>query len=47
MSFAVDVNVLLYASNAQSPLQPRASAFLQASVTGQEIVYLAWPTLTA
>lgn len=45
MSYAIDVNVLLYASNAESPLNAKASAFLEASASQPEICCLAWITL--
>ncbi|MCK6556282.1 PIN domain-containing protein [Candidatus Binatia bacterium] len=45
MSFAVDVNVLLYASDASSPLHARARAALLEWVAGPEVFCLAWPTV--
>lgn len=45
MSFALDVNILLYASDAASPLHARARQFLEDCAAGDEIVYLAWPTV--
>lgn len=45
MSFAVDTNVLLYASDRSSPLAVRAAAFLTECATGDDLFYLAWPTL--
>jgi toxin-antitoxin system PIN domain toxin len=45
MSYSVDVNILLYASNESDPLQPRASRFLADQVRTGEAFYLAWPTL--
>ena len=45
MSFALDVNILLYASDRSSPHNAAASAFLTQCATGSELVYLAWPTL--
>lgn len=45
MSYGIDVNLLLYASDADSPMHPRASAFLQQCVSGREIFCLAWVTL--
>jgi hypothetical protein len=47
VSFALDVNVLLYASDAASPLHERARRFLETCAQGSEIVYLAWPTVMA
>ncbi len=45
MSFAVDVNLLLYATDASSPEHPRAQGFLQRSLAGPELMCLGWPTL--
>ena len=45
MSFAVDVNVLLYASDRTSPHHEGARRFLERSATGSEIFCLGWPTL--
>ena len=47
MSFAVDVNILLYASDRSSPFHSAATTFLTQSATGSEIMYLAWPTLVS
>ena len=45
MSFSLDVNILLYASDQASPHYLTASGFLAECAAGQEICYLAWPTL--
>lgn len=45
MSYAIDVNLLLYASDTGSPMHERASAFLRQCVTGREVICLAWVTL--
>lgn len=45
MSVSLDVNVLLYASDARSPVHDRARALLQDLARGGDIVCLAWPTL--
>lgn len=45
MSFAVDVNILLYASDAHCAEHARASRFLEARAMGTELMYLAWPTV--
>ena len=45
MSFAVDVNILLVASNRGDPLQAKAEAFLAECAHGREVFCLAWPTL--
>lgn len=44
MSFAFDVNVLVYASDAGSPLHPQARALLEEKAQGREIFCLAWMT---
>jgi toxin-antitoxin system PIN domain toxin len=45
MSFSVDVNVLLYASDTTSAHAHRARAFLVERAAGPDIFYLAWPTV--
>ena len=45
MSFAVDVNILLYASDSGSDCHAQAVAFLQKVATEPEICYLPWPTV--
>lgn len=45
MSFAVDVNILLYASDTGSPFHQRAGEFLRQRTGGSELFCLAWPTL--
>lgn len=45
MSFTIDVNVLLYASDEASEYHSRARAFLQQAASGDELVYLFWPTV--
>ncbi len=47
MSLALDANILLYASDAGNPHHAVARAFLEACIGGDEIIYLAWPTLMA
>lgn len=47
MSFALDVNILLFASDAASPAHRRASAFLESCASGDEAFYVAWSTLMA
>lgn len=44
MSFGIDVNVLLYASDRSSPHHTKAGAFLEASVVGSEVFCIAWLT---
>lgn len=45
MSFAVDVNLLIYASATQSPQHPKASGFMATCVAGPEVCCFAWVTL--
>lgn len=47
MSFAVDANVLLFASDAGNPAHGKAVAFLDRCVSGEELVCFAWTTLMA
>ncbi len=47
MSFAIDANILVYASDADSPFHGRAAAFLRQCAEGGEIVCFAWATLAA
>lgn len=44
MSFSVDVNVLLYASDRTSPLGGQAVAFLEECAAGGDVFCLAWTT---
>ena len=45
MSFALDVNILLYASDAGGPYFEKAGAFVNSCMTGREVFYLGWPTV--
>lgn len=45
MSFAIDVNLLLYASDAGAPGHMRAAAFLRDCIRSIQVFCLAWPTL--
>ncbi len=45
MSFAVDANILLYASDTASPFHDPARAFLSERAAGPELFCLGWPTL--
>ena len=45
MSFAVDVNVLLYASDTGSPYAASAGDFLAERASSREVFCLAWPTI--
>jgi toxin-antitoxin system PIN domain toxin len=45
MSYSLDVNILLYASDRSSNRHVRASEFLESCAAGPEILCLTWPTL--
>lgn len=45
MSCALDVNILLYASDTTSPHHAAARTFVEACGRGPELVYIAWPTI--
>jgi uncharacterized protein len=45
MSYSLDVNLLLFASDRSSARHEAASQFLEACAAGPELLYLAWPTL--
>ncbi|WP_027584150.1 TA system VapC family ribonuclease toxin [Bradyrhizobium sp. Ai1a-2] len=45
MSYSLDVNVLLYASDRSSGLHDRARRFIETCASGPEILCLTWPTL--
>jgi toxin-antitoxin system PIN domain toxin len=47
VSFTLDANVLLYASDTKSAYHEHALAFLERAATGDELVYLFWPTVIA
>jgi len=47
VSYALDVNVLLYASNRSSDRYNAARRFLDSCAAGPEILCLAWPVLMA
>ena len=47
MTGALDVNLLLYASDHTSPFHEQSSAFLSKVVTSREVFYLTWPTVMA
>ncbi|MGE3842075.1 MAG: TA system VapC family ribonuclease toxin [Vicinamibacterales bacterium] len=47
MSYSVDVNVLLYASDRSSHRHEAARAFLESCATDTEVLCLTWPTLMA
>lgn len=45
MSYSVDVNLLLYASDRASPHHPAAFRFLEERRSQPELLCIAWPTL--
>lgn len=45
MSFGVDVNILLYASDTNCARHPKAGAFVEGCARGSETFCLAWVTL--
>lgn len=45
MSYSLDVNLLLYASDSSSPFHEGAGRFLQKCATDTELCYVAWLTL--
>lgn len=45
MSFSLDVNVLLYASDTSSPVHVAARRFLERAATGGDLLCLGWPTV--
>lgn len=47
MSYTVDANVLLYASDESSRFHEPATTFLRDLVEGPEIAYIFWPTVMA
>jgi toxin-antitoxin system PIN domain toxin len=47
LSYAIDVNLLLYASDSSSPFSERSVAFLERCSAGPEVLCLAWPTVAS
>lgn len=47
MSYSVDVNILLYASDRESPWHSAATDFLASCVVRPELFCICWPTLMA
>lgn len=47
MSFTLDANILLYASDEASEYHARARSFLEQVAGADELVYLFWPTVMA
>jgi toxin-antitoxin system PIN domain toxin len=45
MSYSIDVNILLYASDSESQLQSAAESFLNERKNSSELLYLTWLTL--
>jgi uncharacterized protein len=45
MSYSLDVNLLLYASDRSCERHDAAREFLESCASGHELLYLAWPTL--
>ena len=45
MSFSVDVNILLYASDSDSPYHKRARAFVDSCMRQDQLLCLGWPTV--
>jgi uncharacterized protein len=45
MSFSIDVNILLYASDTASPHFERAKSFIESCIAQREVFYLGWPTV--
>jgi toxin-antitoxin system PIN domain toxin len=45
LSFSLDVNVLLYASDASSPVHGAARRFLERAAAGGDLLCLGWPTV--
>jgi toxin-antitoxin system PIN domain toxin len=47
VSYTVDANILLYASDEISPVYAQARALVEQVAAGPEIAYLFWPTVMA
>ena len=47
MTFTLDANILLYASDDASPLREQAEQVVRRMAEGPEIAYLFWPTVMA
>lgn len=45
MSYSLDVNLLLYASDISSPFHAEAGSFLESCMNRHDILYLSWPTI--
>lgn len=47
MSYSIDANILIYASNQESDFHNKAKAFMSACIENSEPIYLCWPTVFA
>lgn len=47
MSYSVDANILLYASDSSSPEHRKANEFLASLTTEKDLLCVTWPTLMA
>ncbi|MYH15201.1 MAG: PIN domain-containing protein [Gammaproteobacteria bacterium] len=47
MSYSLDANILLYASDTSSPFHAEAESFLQSCMSRRDLFYLSWPTIMA
>ncbi|MBN1944529.1 MAG: hypothetical protein JW797_02585 [Bradymonadales bacterium] len=47
MSYSIDVNLLLYASDTTSRFHERARRFLEDCAGGKDLLFLAWSTISA
>ncbi len=47
VSYSIDVNLLLYASDEGSPFHSEARAFVESCATGTQLLCLSWTTLMA
>ena len=45
VSYSLDVNILLYASDVSNPFHGEARAFLESCMGGGDLFYIAWPTI--
>ena len=45
MSYSLDVNLLLYASDASSPFHAKAKRFLDSCMGQRDVMYLTWPVI--
>ena len=45
MSYSLDVNLLLYASDVSSPFHAKAERFMASCMSQPDVLYLCWPTI--